>query len=259
MKDKLKLLTMNIGNPSIDRARLQAKWLEERDEDIFVLTETKNSSGCNFIEDYFMQYGFDLLTMGSDKRYSVFFPKSTTGDLGVMIISRIPIKNTYTIFEPSSIYYSRLAACDFVFNDKDIRLIGLYVPSRDQSEEKILRKKNFCVEVTKHIQTIKTLPAIICGDLNILDRNHKPHYSTFLEWEYNFYDFFIKEDFEDCFKCCYPDVQEYSWVGRTGDGYRYDYFFMSNDLKSQITDCSYLHETRKNKLTDHSSVILEIK
>lgn len=254
----LQIMTLNIGNPSIDRARRQVAWLEERSEDVFVLSETKKSAGCNYIEEYFTQYGFDLLTMGSEKRYFVYFPKSRTDDLGVMVISKIPIQNTYTIFSEDHIYRTRFAGCDLVYNNKHLRIIGIYVPSRDGSEKKITRKKGFCVDTAKHIKTLENLSTVICGDFNIIDRGHKPSYTTFLDWEYSFYDFFGKEGYLDAFKHCYPDKQEYSWVGRTDGGYRYDYFFVSEMLKHNIADCSYLHETRTESLTDHSAVILKL-
>ena len=46
MSDIVKIMTMNIGNPSIQRAQKQIEWIQNRTEDIFILTETKNSAGC---------------------------------------------------------------------------------------------------------------------------------------------------------------------------------------------------------------------
>ena len=42
----LRLLALNIANPSPTRAQLQLAWLRERPEDVLVLSETKNSKGC---------------------------------------------------------------------------------------------------------------------------------------------------------------------------------------------------------------------
>ena len=41
----LRLLALNIANPSPTRAQLQLAWLRERPEDVLVLSETKNSKG----------------------------------------------------------------------------------------------------------------------------------------------------------------------------------------------------------------------
>lgn len=80
-----------------------------------------------------------------------------------------------------------------------------------------------------------------------------------MNWEYNFYEHLLQSGYIDAFKMCHPNQQEYSWVGRTGNSYRYDYFFISQDLASNIKDCFFVHETRKLKLTDHSAIVLEVK
>ena len=62
----------------------------------------------------------------------------------------------------------------------------------------------------------------------------------------------------DAHERCSPGTQPYSWIGRTGDGYRYDYFHVGRDLADRITTCTYLHETRDQRLTDHAAVALEL-
>jgi exodeoxyribonuclease-3 len=51
----------------------------------------------------------------------------------------------------------------------------------------------------------------------------------------------------------------YSWIGRTGDGYRYDYVHVGHGLAQQIEGCAYLHETRERRLTDHAAVTLSLR
>ena len=104
----LKVMTLNIGNPSLQRVQKQIDWLETRDEDVFVLTETKLSQGCLYLEEYFGEVGSTLFDYGKEPKFHVFFPKSQTEDLGVMILSRFPILSTESCFEKSSPYYSRL-------------------------------------------------------------------------------------------------------------------------------------------------------
>ena len=84
----IKIMTMNIGNPSIERARKQIEWIKNRNEDIFVLTETKNSAGCALIEEVFSEHRLD----GVQSNINVVFPRSATKDLGVMCLSKYPIK-----------------------------------------------------------------------------------------------------------------------------------------------------------------------
>lgn len=49
----IKILTLNIENPSLERAKKLIEWVKNRSEDVFVFTETKNSKGCNYLEEYF--------------------------------------------------------------------------------------------------------------------------------------------------------------------------------------------------------------
>ena len=100
---------------------------------------------------------------------------------------------------------------------------------------------------------------VIMGDFNILDRDHRPHYSNFFEWEYAFYDALIALNYRDAFRYCHPGRQEYSWVGRTNDGYRYDYCFVSGALEKNILHCDYIHESREIRITDHSAISVELK
>ena len=103
MSNTIKIMTLNIGNPSILRAEKQIEWLQNRDEDIFVLTETKNSAGCSLIEAVFSGQRLDYPPFNFD----VVFPKSSTNDLGVMCLSKFPIQSTQYAFENSNQYTSR--------------------------------------------------------------------------------------------------------------------------------------------------------
>jgi exodeoxyribonuclease-3 len=59
----------------------------------------------------------------------------------------------------------------------------------------------------------------------------------------------------DTFRHLHPAAAEHSWVGRTGDGYRYDHAFCSNSLIPAVATCQYLHAPRNDRLTDHSALI----
>ena len=147
------------------------------------------------------------------------------------------------------------------FHGQEVGIMGLYVPSRDASQEKIVRKKNFVIQYLLHLKSIsgsRNIPYIICGDLNVLERTHIPHYKNFLKWEYDFYDRFDHFGYIDAFRLIHPTTNEYSWVGRTNDGYRYDHIFISRDLEPYLIDCSYVHETRKIPITDHSAMTMTV-
>ncbi|MGL5260644.1 MAG: endonuclease/exonuclease/phosphatase family protein [Lachnospiraceae bacterium] len=257
MVKKIKLLTLNIGNPSYERVQKQIQWIENREEDVFILTETKNSVGCNYMEQYFLG---KMDTNSKKQKYYVSFPKSITRDLGVMIISKWPLANANFLFDQNVEYYGRAIDIEVEHPIRKLRVVGLYVPSRDRSEKKILRKKHFIEEVVDYLSENSSVIDVVCGDFNILERNHIPHYSTFFSWEYDFYDKLFKLGYCDVYRKINPRKNEYSWVGRTNKGYRYDHMFVSNKIILRNVNCSYLHETRvdENKFTDHSGMKLDV-
>ncbi|MEY8410211.1 endonuclease/exonuclease/phosphatase family protein [Lachnospiraceae bacterium 62-26] len=256
MGKRIDILSLNIGNPSLERAKRQCDWLKERSEDVFVLTETRESQGCGYIKEYFRQYGYDLFSMGTSLGYSVNAPISRTGELGVIIISRCKIRSNVSFFSEESIYFSRMVESVIKAGERELDIVGLYVPSRDRSDAKIRRKREFIDGVIKYLDRSRRKNRIIIGDFNVLDRKHIPHYSNYFEWEYGFFDQLETLGYVDAFRYLYPDGQEYSWVGRTDDGYRYDHCFVSVELKEHLLNCEYIHETRKLRLTDHSAITL---
>lgn len=247
-ESNLSLFIWNIANPSLERAGKQALWLRQRKEDIFVLTEAKGSEGCQFLERYFQAYG-----------YNVLFSKPQEKEFGVFIVSKHPLKksdfSTRVGYLPSRVESALLQQ-----PKKEIEIIGIYVPSRDDSEEKILRKRVFLENLYKILKTyLPTTAYIFCGDFNVLEPNHIPHYPFFRDWEYNFYQNLKNHQLSDAFRHINPTVNEYSWVGKTGDGYRYDHCFVSKGLLPNLIKSYYLHEPRHIRLSDHSALITEFE
>lgn len=116
-------------------------------------------------------------------------------------------------------------------------------------------KKTYIEEIEKYLGSSGKQEYIIMGDLNIIARDHVPHYTSFFAWEYDFYDNILLNGYTDAFRYCFPGEQEYSRVGRTNNGYRYDYCFVSSKWKPHLCYCEYLHEPRSCRLTDHSAVV----
>jgi exodeoxyribonuclease-3 len=99
------------------------------------------------------------------------------------------------------------------------------------------------------------MPAVLAGDLNVLEPDHEPHYRFFAPFEYDFYrGLSTTHGFVDVFRHVHPAAMEHSWVGRTGDGYRYDHAFCSRSLIGAVASCGYLHEPRNDGLSDHSAL-----
>lgn len=243
----ISLFCWNIANPSIERATRQGEWLRKRPEDFLILTETKQSAGCAFLERYFRAYG-----------YHVSFPKLEGREYGTMIVSKYFLQES-SFQNHVSFLPGRVAATNISLPEGTLEIIGLYVPSRDASPQKIRRKRRFLESVRQALKNApKPASRILCGDFNVLEPDHTPHYSFFKEWEYAFYKNFARHCLKDAFRYIHPSLKEYSWTGRTGNGYRYDHCFISENLLFGIKKCFYLHEPKELQLSDHSAIVTEL-
>jgi exodeoxyribonuclease III len=244
----LSLLTFNIGNPAPQRAQRQLEWLAGRDEHVLILTETKASLGCQLLADAFSAAG-----------YTVLYPTPDPGEYGVMIISRV-VACLDGFADRLGYLPARATAAALPTPAGPLRVIGLYVPSRDAGLEKTERKRKWLAACHAALTTGVNQPAtVLLGDLNILEPDHQPRYPFFAPFEYDFYRALTGEHrLIDAYRHLHPTAAEYSWVGRTGDGYRYDHAFCSASLAGHIASCDYLHQPREDRLSDHSALTVRL-
>ncbi|MBV9470997.1 MAG: hypothetical protein JOZ57_17305 [Abitibacteriaceae bacterium] len=245
----LTMLCWNIQNPSLDRAVKQLQWISPQSIDVIILTECKRSAGCLFLEQSLWYAG-----------YEVTFSECPNREYGTMIASKHQMK--VSCFASSVQFLnSRVGSVSLQLPGlrTQLELIGVYVPSRDASTHKINRKKQFLSELLRAFNSDSNTPyRVCCGDFNVLEPNHYPKYSFFKSWEYDFYTSLLKLGFSDAFRNLHPKAFEYSWVGRKGDGYRYDHFLVSDEILPKVKQCNYRHEPRDTRLSDHSAIFAEI-
>ncbi|MEU3862753.1 endonuclease/exonuclease/phosphatase [Streptomyces sp. NPDC028722] len=242
----LDVLTFNLNNPGRVRAERQLAYLAQRPEPVLVLTETADSAGCDLLVRRFEAAG-----------YHVTFPLPGRGERGVMVVSRLATRPG-----PASTDYLPHRCVSVTVDTDEVALdvIGLYVPSRNATEVKLRRKRTFLEECERSIPTGTEGLRVVIGDFNILEPTHVPRYRFFQPFEYQFYTWLYAGGYFDAFRSLHPDALEYSWVGRTGDGYRYDHAHVSAGLATAMRGCSYLHEVRAgvNRLTDHSALTMSL-
>lgn len=243
----LGVATFNLNNPGLARAERQLAYLAARPEHLLVLTETADSAGCAFLAERFAEAG-----------YAVTFPRpAPRGERGVMIVSRLATRPA-----PFALSYlpHRAVAVSVDTADGPLDVIGLYVPSRDASPEKTERKRRWLKECAATLPDGRTGARIVLGDFNVLEPGHTPRYRFFAPFEYAFYDAFGAAGYTDAFRALHPTALAYSWVGRTGDGYRYDHAHTSGRLAAVLRSCSYVHDPRvmEGRLTDHSALAVQL-
>ncbi|MDQ1019004.1 endonuclease/exonuclease/phosphatase [Streptomyces afghaniensis] len=247
MTTTLDVLTFNLNNPGRERAERQLAYLAARPEPVLVLTETADSAGCDLLATRFESAG-----------YSVTFPRPKRGERGVMIVSRLATKPG-----PAETDYlpHRCVSVTVHTTYGSLDVIGLYVPSRDATEAKTDRKRTFLEQCQSSLpQGWGYSMRVVIGDFNILEPTHTPRYRFFQPFEYGFYEFLRAAGYQDAFRALHPDELEYSWVGRTGDGYRYDHAHVSEPLAAVLHECSYTHDVRigDDRLTDHSALSVSL-
>ncbi|MFC0862646.1 endonuclease/exonuclease/phosphatase family protein [Sphaerimonospora cavernae] len=235
-----------MNDDILEIARVQVR----RPEDVFLLTETSAGTGTSYLLDQFRNAG-----------YAVVKTPDIDGERGTALVSRIPLAHTQPDpFDEVSIP-GRVA---FAALDTSPRMwiLAVYVPSRDRSADKITRKETFIGSLLK---ALEELPAeqhdhlVIGGDYNVISADHQPLHSGFLPFEFGLLETLKARGFLDAYRRCSPGIQAYSWIGRTGDGYCYDYFHVGPALADRICDCAYLQETRETRLTDHAAVRLGLQ
>ena len=179
----------------------------------------------------------------------------TAAERGVAALSRAA--SSRTVEQPTGVELShRLTVTDIAGT---VTLIGVYVPSRDATGPKMDRKRRFLTQTLEVVQhAAQTGRVVLMGDLNIVSRAHRPRYRAFRSWEYDALDSIAGFGLVDAFTETHPGVQAHSWIGRTGNGYRYDYAFVSEDLVESVRGCEYLHEPREQGLSDHAALLLTL-
>jgi exodeoxyribonuclease III len=238
---RLRVLTLNIANPSVARAERQLEWLSGRGEQVLVLTETASGRGTRLLLDRLGAAGWDVRAGALED-----------GERGVAIATRVraaPRNGDVLGFLPSrgeSVALER------------IEIVGLYVPSRDDSHQKVERKRRFCEAVSRFLAARATRDAVVIGDLNVLEPIHRPHHGIFRDWEYRLYDEFLVRGFVDAYRLRHPHEMEYSWVDYENRGYRFDHAFVSQSVADVVLRCDYEHTPRENDLSDHSALVIEL-
>lgn len=153
----------------------------------------------------------------------------------------------------------------------DFQLVNVYIPNGAASEARHLYKMQFLSDFLKFLKKLdKKKPLILFGDLNIAHKSIDIHdpvrldgTSGFKPEERAWMDELEAAGFVDAFREVYPDDKErYSWWSyRAGarprnKGWRIDYFWLSERLKSKIKKV----EMDKEVLgSDHCPLVLDVQ
>jgi exodeoxyribonuclease-3 len=244
----LQALSLNIGAAAVPRAEAILSWLRRRSEDVFVLTETSRGEGTRLLLDGLRARGYST------------FSTVETRDRGVAVASRIPIHDI--LDDRLSLTLPWRAAGVVLDTHPRVALIGVYVPSRDRSPVKVARKEAFIVSLLQSVRGLSTSlrsRLLLVGDYNAVSRRHRPRIPGFFPYEYALHDELEGLGFHSAHELGGERAQPHSWIGRTGNGYLYDYVHVGKALQSSFEGCSYLHGPRERGLSDHAAVAVRLR
>ena len=151
----------------------------------------------------------------------------------------------------------------------DFYSFGVYFPNGGRGEDRIKFKLEFYDEFLKVIKKLEEVkPVIFCGDVNtahteidLARPKENENTSGFMMRERVWIDKFIEAGYVDAFRMFNKEGNNYTWWDQKSRarlrnvGWRIDYFFVSEKLKSKIKNCYHLPDQMGS---DHCPVVLEL-
>jgi len=240
----MRILSWNVnGIRAVHRKGIFLPWIKKEKPDILCLQETKA---------HVEQLPEELLNASG---YHAYFSKpSRKGYSGVAIYSqKKPVTVSTDIGSKKYNEEGRVLVADY----KTFILYNVYFPNGASSPERLKYKMGFYKNFLKVMTELreKGRKIIVCGDVNtayqeidIFDPKDGEGVSGFLPEERQWMNQFFDAGFFDTYRTKNPEKQEFSWWDyRTGarerdDGWRIDYFILSDNLKKSVKDAFILND-----------------
>lgn len=214
---------------------------------MLVLTETSGGAGSAFLAERLEDLGYTVVW------------RQPAGDRGVMLATRLPVRaqlcTALDVTLPWRIAGVRLAG------DPSVAILGVYVPSRERSPRNVEKKTRFIDSFLTSLERLAPATRnrlVIAGDYNAVSRRHEPQRQGFIACEYLLHEELERLGFTAGHELSNQRSHPYSWIGRTGDGYLYDYFHLGKSLQGRLRSCRYLHAPRQRRFSDHAAVSLAL-
>nr|WGD83974.1 exodeoxyribonuclease III [Bacillus subtilis] len=233
----MKLISWNVnGLRAVMRKMDFLSYLKEEDADIICLQETKIQDGQ-----------VDLQPEGYHVYWNYAVKKGYSGT--AVFSKQEPLQVIYGIGVEEHDQEGRVITLEF----ENVFVITVYTPNSRRGLERIDYRMQWEEALLSYILELdQKKPVILCGDLNVAHqeidlKNPKANRNNagFSDQEREAFTRFLKAGFVDSFRHVYPDLEgAYSWWSyRAGgrdrnNGWRIDYFVVSESLKEQIEDAS---------------------
>ncbi|MCS7054334.1 MAG: exodeoxyribonuclease III [Ignavibacterium sp.] len=253
-----KLLSWNVNGLRAIYKKGFIEWFLKSNPDILCIQETKAHPE---------QLPDDLIKVDN---YKSFFSSSVVkkGYSGVAIYTKEePLKVEHGFGIPRFDDEGRIIIAHY----ERFSLINIYYPNGKASEERLKYKMDFYDAFLDFVDNYLKLgkKLIVCGDVNTAHKEidlarpkENENISGFLPIEREWMDKFLAHGFIDTFRMFNNEPNHYTWwdmqsrARERNVGWRIDYFFVSENLRSNVKNAFILPEVMGS---DHCPVGLEIE
>jgi len=253
---RLKMLSWNVNGLRAVHNKSFLPWFKSEAPDILCLQETKAHPN---------QLPPELLEVAGYQAY--FVSAERKGYSGVALYSRIKPESIKTGLD---IERFDLEGRTLIAEYKQFTLFNIYYPNGKASRERLQYKMDYYEAFLGYLLTIKNKKRniIICGDVNTAHKEidlarprENEKVSGFLPEERAWLDRLVEHGFMDTFRLHNDQPGQYTWwdmksrARERNIGWRIDYFFVSDNLKKNVTEAFIMPEVAGS---DHCPVGIEI-
>lgn len=254
--NKIKLLSWNVNGIRAIAKKGFPEWFKSVDPDILCLQETKA-----------WEEQLDESLTNINGYHAYFSEASRKGYSGTVIYSKKkPVKISTGIGIEEFDTEGRFVIAEY----SEFVLYNIYYPNGKKNEERLKYKMDFYEAFQKHAVKLKKKgkKIIICGDVNTAHKEidlarPKPNEKTsgFLPEERAWIDRFLDAGFIDTLRMFNKNREVYTWwdmITRARErnvGWRIDYFFISDNLKENISNAFTLPDVMGS---DHCPIGIEL-
>lgn len=169
---------------------------------------------------------------------------------GMCVLSRMPI-------EPGPCPLPEERRGLSVVCEGGLVVTAVHIPdARAGDHHAVGRKSASWLGLLDHAAARRDLEHVIIGDFNTgrhrLDEAESTFTSTVLLGK------LATMGYQDAYRICEPDGRAWSWRSHIGRRFRLDHAFASSPLAPRVRAVEYSHRERRERLSDHAAVILEL-
>ena len=254
---KLKLISWNVNGIRAIAKKGFHEWIKKENPDILCLQETKA----------WREQLDDSLT-NIDGYTSYFSEASKKGYSGTAIYTKEePLNVLNGIGKPEFDSEGRFVIAEY----KEFVLFNIYYPNGKRDKERLQYKMDFYEAFQEYANSLKAKmkKLVICGDVNTAHKEidlarpkENRNTSGFLPEECEWIDRFLADGYIDTLRMFNENPEVYTWwdmITRARErnvGWRIDYFFISDNLKKNITNAFTLPDVMGS---DHCPIGVELK